>query len=79
MRRIDNVYRSADHRTMFVVIRDTDARESEVWVHSPEDGRGIRHVRTFEHARDAAQKAATLADTVNTLTSQTAWDKAVMS
>jgi hypothetical protein len=78
MRTVDRIFRSHDHCAMFFVIRDTDQRHSEVWF-LPSDGREIRHVRTFEHARDAAAKAAQLADTIDTLTSTIAWDQAVMS
>lgn len=76
MRIIERTFRSRDHRNMFIVIRDTDKRESEVWFF-PADGRDVQHVRTFEHARDAAQKATTLADTIEKLDTVAAWDKAV--
>jgi hypothetical protein len=78
MRQMERLFRSADHAHLFIVIRDTDQRHSEVW-YLPSDGREMRHVRTFEHTRDAAAKAAQLADTIDELTSQPAWDKAVMS
>lgn len=78
MRRIDNIYRTHDHAAMFFVIRDTDARESEVWFY-PADGRLPNHVRTFTHARDAAAKASMLADELPRLSSSTAWNTAVMS
>lgn len=78
MRSIERVFRSADNSAMFFVIRDTDVRESEVWF-LPADGREVRHVRTYLHARDAAQKASALADNLPKLGTQVAWDAAVMS
>lgn len=78
MRTIERIFRSHNHAEMFVVIRDTEKRQSEVWFF-PADGREMRHVRTFEHGRDAAAKAAQLADTIDELTTQIAWDQAVMS
>jgi hypothetical protein len=78
MRTLERIFRTYDHRAMFTVIRDTDARQSEVWFF-PADGREMRHVRTFEHGRDAAAKAAQLADTIDELITQPAWDKAVAS
>jgi len=78
MRTIERIFRSNDNTAMFLVIRDTSTRQSEVWF-LPADGREMRHVRTYTHARDAAQKAASLADILPTLMSQPAWDKAVAS
>ena len=78
MRTIERIFRSADNTAMFFVIRDTSTRQSEVWF-LPADGREVRHIRTYTHARDAAQKAASLADKLSSLTSQPAWDTAVMS
>jgi hypothetical protein len=78
MRLISKIYRSGDNSAMFCVIRDTDVRQSEIWFY-PADGREMRHVRTYEHARDASQKAATLADILPTLGNDAAWDAAVRS
>lgn len=78
MRSIERIFRSADNSAMFFVIRDTTTRQSEVWF-LPADGRAVTHVRTYTHARDAAQKASSLADNLPRLGTQLAWDAAVMS
>ena len=78
MRKIERIFRSSNQQAMFVVIHDSRVRVHEVW-YFPADGRETRHVRTFVHARDAAAKAAQLADTIDTLTTQHAWDQAVQS
>ena len=76
MRSIERIFRTDDHRSMFFVIRDMEARQSEVWYY-PADGRDPRHVRAYQHGRDAAAKASELADIEDTLTTREAWDQAV--